>query len=101
LSCSNKQVAANQGPKLTGAAIPVFASFNSVQAAPAAWPSVSGQEFLMAKSQLNPTDLDFPTLVAQSMAELRLKTELQSFFEGVDGHEKGAKIWNDSLDESK
>ncbi len=26
---------------------------------------------------------------------------LQSFFEGVDGHEKGAKIWNDCLDESK
>ena len=26
---------------------------------------------------------------------------LQSFFEGVDAHEKGAKIWNDCLDESK
>jgi len=25
---------------------------------------------------------------------------LQAFFEGVDGHEQGAKIWNDCLDES-
>jgi hypothetical protein len=30
-----------------------------------------------------------------------MNAALQSFFEGVDGHEKGAKIWNDSLDESK
>jgi hypothetical protein len=26
---------------------------------------------------------------------------LQSFFEGVNSHDKGAKIWNDCLDESK
>jgi hypothetical protein len=26
---------------------------------------------------------------------------LQSFFEGVDSHEEGVKIWNDCLDESK
>jgi hypothetical protein len=26
---------------------------------------------------------------------------VQSFFKGVDGHEKGAKIWSDCLDESK
>jgi hypothetical protein len=26
---------------------------------------------------------------------------LQSFFEGVDSHEQGAKIWNDCLDQSK
>jgi len=25
---------------------------------------------------------------------------LQAFFEGIDGHEKGASIWNDCLDES-
>ena len=25
----------------------------------------------------------------------------QSFFEGVEGHEHGSKIWNESLDESK
>jgi hypothetical protein len=30
-----------------------------------------------------------------------MNTALQSFFEGVDSHEKGAKIWNDCLDESK
>lgn len=30
-----------------------------------------------------------------------MNAALQSFFEGVDGHEKGAKIWNDCLDESK
>jgi hypothetical protein len=29
----------------------------------------------MAKAQPNPADLDFPTLLAQSMAELRIKTE--------------------------
>ena len=28
-------------------------------------------------------------------------TAFQSFFEGVAGHEKGVKIWNDCLDESK
>jgi hypothetical protein len=26
---------------------------------------------------------------------------LESFFEGVAEHEKGAKVWNDALDESK
>lgn len=25
----------------------------------------------------------------------------QSFFEGIEGHKKGAKIWNESLDESR
>jgi hypothetical protein len=30
-----------------------------------------------------------------------MNAALQSFFAGVDGHEKGAKIWNDCLDESK
>jgi len=30
-----------------------------------------------------------------------MNAALQSFFEGVNGHEKGAKIWNDCLDESK
>ena len=30
-----------------------------------------------------------------------MNAALQSFFEGVDGHGKGAKIWNDCLDESK
>jgi hypothetical protein len=32
---------------------------------------------------------------------LDIGTAMQAFFEGVDGHEKGAEIWNDSLDESK
>jgi hypothetical protein len=35
----------------------------------------SSHEISMPKSQPNPADLDFPTLLAQSMAELRLKTE--------------------------
>ncbi len=30
-----------------------------------------------------------------------MNAALQSFFEGVDGHEKGSRIWNDALDESK
>ena len=30
-----------------------------------------------------------------------LDAALQSFFDGVHEHEKGAKIWNDCLDESK
>lgn len=30
-----------------------------------------------------------------------MNAALQSFFDGVDEHEKGAKIWNDCLDESK
>jgi hypothetical protein len=30
-----------------------------------------------------------------------MNAALQSFFEGVDGHKQGAKIWNDCLDESK
>lgn len=30
-----------------------------------------------------------------------MDTALQVFFEGVDSHEKGVEIWNDSLDESK
>jgi len=30
-----------------------------------------------------------------------MNAALRSFFEGVDGHEKGAKIWNECLDESK
>lgn len=29
-----------------------------------------------------------------------MNAALQSFFEGVDEHEQGAKIWNDCLDES-
>lgn len=33
--------------------------------------------------------------------EFDMNVALQSFFEGVDGHEEGAKIWNDCLDESK
>jgi hypothetical protein len=30
-----------------------------------------------------------------------MNAAMQSFFEGVGGHEKGAKVWNDCLDESK
>jgi hypothetical protein len=30
-----------------------------------------------------------------------MNAALQSFFDGVHAHEKGAKIWNDCLDESK
>lgn len=30
-----------------------------------------------------------------------MNAALQSFFDGVESHEKGAKIWNDCLDESK
>ena len=30
-----------------------------------------------------------------------MNAAIQSFFEGVDSHEKGAKIWQDCLDESK
>ena len=30
-----------------------------------------------------------------------MNTALQSFFEGVDGHEMGATVWNESLDESR
>jgi hypothetical protein len=30
-----------------------------------------------------------------------MNASFQAFFEGVAGHEKGAKIWNDCLDESK
>ena len=43
-----------------------------------------------------------PKLVAwKNCDDFDMNAALQSFFEGVDGHEKGAKIWNDYLDESK
>jgi hypothetical protein len=43
-----------------------------------------------------------PKLVAwEKCQDFEMNVALKSFFEGVAGHEKGAKIWNDCLDESK
>jgi hypothetical protein len=43
-----------------------------------------------------------PKLVAwENCDDFDMHAALQSFFEGVSEHEKGAKIWNDCLDESK
>jgi hypothetical protein len=43
-----------------------------------------------------------PKLLAwEHCDDFDMDTALQSFFEGVAGHEKGAKVWNDGLDESK
>jgi hypothetical protein len=43
-----------------------------------------------------------PKLLAwKNCDDFDMNAALQSFFEGVAGHEKGAKIWNDCLDESK
>jgi hypothetical protein len=40
-------------------------------------------------------------LVWDNCDDFDMNATLQSFFEGVGGHDKGAKIWNDCLDESK
>jgi hypothetical protein len=43
-----------------------------------------------------------PKLVAwKNCDDFDMNAALQSFFEGVDGHEKGSKVWNECLDESK
>ena len=43
-----------------------------------------------------------PKLIAWDNCEdFDMDTALQCFFEGVDGHEEGAKVWNDALDESR
>ncbi len=43
-----------------------------------------------------------PKLLAWKNCEgFDMDSTLQSFFEGVANHEKGSKIWNESLDESK
>lgn len=43
-----------------------------------------------------------PKLVAWIKCEdFDMDGAIQSFFEGVEGHTKGAKIWQESLDESK
>jgi hypothetical protein len=42
-----------------------------------------------------------PTLLAwMNCDNFDMNAAFQLFFEGVDAHEKGSKIWNDSLDES-
>ena len=40
-------------------------------------------------------------LVWSNCDDFETNAVLQSFFEGVDSHEKGAKVWSDCLDESK
>lgn len=43
-----------------------------------------------------------PKLLAwNNCDDFDMNAALQSFFEGVGEHEKGAKVWNDCLDESK
>ena len=43
-----------------------------------------------------------PKLLAwESCDDFDMKVALKVFFDGVDGHEQGAQIWNDCLDESK
>ncbi len=43
-----------------------------------------------------------PKLLAwENCADADMEPALQAFFEGVGSHEKGAKVWNESLDESK
>jgi len=43
-----------------------------------------------------------PKLIAwENCEDFDVNAVFQAFFEGVDGHEQGAKVWNDSLDESK
>lgn len=43
-----------------------------------------------------------PKLLAwDNCDDFETNTVLQSFFNGVDSHEEGAKVWSDCLDESK
>jgi hypothetical protein len=43
-----------------------------------------------------------PKLLAwENCEDFDMDAALEAFFEGVAGHEKGAKVWNDALDESK
>ena len=43
-----------------------------------------------------------PKLLAwKNCEDFDMNAALESFFEGVDGHEKGSKVWNDCIDESK
>lgn len=43
-----------------------------------------------------------PKLLAwKNCEDFDMNAALESFFEGVDGHVKGAKVWNDCIDESK
>ena len=43
-----------------------------------------------------------PKLLAwENCEDFDMNAALESFFEGVDGHEKGSKVWNDCLDESR
>jgi hypothetical protein len=37
----------------------------------------------------------------KNCGDFDMNAAIQSFFEGVAGHEEGAKVWNDCLDESK
>jgi len=53
-------------------------------------PKASGR-FLVHKPKL---------LAWKNCDDFDMNAALQSFFEGVDAHEKGSKIWNDCLDES-
>lgn len=54
-------------------------------------PKTSGK-FLVHKPKL---------LAWDNCQDFDMNMALESFFQGVDDHEDGAKIWNDSLDESK
>ena len=43
-----------------------------------------------------------PKLLAwKNCEDFDMSAALESFFEGVDSHEKGAKVWNDCIDESR
>ena len=43
-----------------------------------------------------------PKLIGwENCEDFDINAVFEAFFEGVDSHEKGAKVWNSSLDESK
>jgi len=43
-----------------------------------------------------------PKLIAwENCEDFDINAVFQAFFEGVDGHKQGSKVWNDCLDESK
>ncbi|WP_158014167.1 hypothetical protein [Sphingomonas sanxanigenens] len=65
-----------------------------------------GSEAVMAipyrpKGSSDPFRVYKPKLVQWANCEdFDVNAAVQSFFEGVDGHEKGAAVWNEALDQS-
>ena len=56
---------------------------------------------MRGSTQDMPATVDMGGVVIRELEWGDMNAALESFFEGVAEHEKGAKIWNDCLDESK